>query len=956
MRAMRLLSVLLLACPAAAKLPLAPHGRQEHSVWRSLARREIESAIAASPLIPKATATLRRLARIVPQLEQMALPHRPAPLGLQPRWRSTQDPAFIPATVQDIEEHLESAERLDLGWGWHEREEHLPSALRSAIAFVAEQGCSIVGWRAEHLAELCEVARALLPLTDLLYEQYAPPHIENWSGRPKMHVAFIAACSRALDLPDLHLAHDLLCGMPVWGDLPRSGCWPATEEAPAPTAFSREDNLAWVDDQYKRLQDAPVTDHTWECWHATLEEVNPPDPSATPTMAGPFTREEMDDRFGAGLWRPMTRFPVCQKGSIRPCDDGSASGHNAVTRAHERLRCVGADWPARAARAFVVHLGDYIDWEMLLATDDQYKAYRLVPTCSPELTVVAMTNPATGEPTYFTLPGFNFGLLSAVHGFNRVPETTTAIAQRLGACVCCHYYDDFPTCEPSFAADSGQLFLQEVQRLAGFPMSIKKMVKPKRCGVFLGLTTDFARLRQEGIVEMYLDQERAEAYNTEIMRVRMFEALYRCTAEKLCGKLEWALCTRLGRAMLAPIRHRANDRRGLSTITTAIDLSLRYFFDLLPRLPRRKIRLRGRLFPCIKVWTDAMWEPESEAPARIGIVVYVPARMTRRGLEPAHYRHASLVVPENIMAKFVRRKQYIGQLELLAAVAAYTTFPELLRGRRVIHWIDNTSALAALIKGYSSTPDSAGIVHAFHSFNSALQSDIWFEYVASKANIADLPSRGDFTLLRRLGSREYPCILPSLDEWSWTAKEWMMKAMPASGPKRHRTQHGDQRPRRRKNSHQGHHTPPVPPQVPRRSSQPAELPRSEEWDHLVKDVRFGDYDVYVGRASGGAPRCEETEPRYGIAGRWGNEFPMLGATPEERARVCRAHRETLLADPARIARVRSHLCGKRLACWCRGHRCHAQDLAEVANCTPAHLEAITGSSHGWHTTGRAGGE
>ena len=101
-------------------------------------------------------------------------------------------------------------------------------------------------------------------------------------------------------------------------------------------------------------------------------------------------------------------------------------------------------------------------------------------------------------------------------------------------------------------------------------------------------------------------------------------------------------------------------------------------------------------------------------------------------------------------------------MRLLAAVAAYTTFPELLRHRRVIHWIDNTSALAALIKGYSRAPDSAKVVHAFHALNVGLESDVWFEYVASAANISDLPTRDEFAMLRRLGSTARALVLPRL--------------------------------------------------------------------------------------------------------------------------------------------------------------------------------------------------
>ena len=35
----------------------------------------------------------------------------------------------------------------------------------------------------------------------------------------------------------------------------------------------------------------------------------------------------------------------------------------------------------------------------------------------------------------------------------------------------------------------------------------------------------------------------------------------------------------------------------------------------------------------------------------------------------------------------------------------------------------------------------------FHCMNATIRADIWWEYVASKANIADLPSRNQFDVL-----------------------------------------------------------------------------------------------------------------------------------------------------------------------------------------------------------------
>ena len=52
------------------------------------------------------------------------------------------------------------------------------------------------------------------------------------------------------------------------------------------------------------------------------------------------------------------------------------------------------------------------------------------------------------------------------------------------------------------------------------------------------------------------------------------------------------------------------------------------------------------------------------------------------------------------------RGQYIGQLELLAAVSVYYSLADDLRGSEVIHFIDNSGAMASLVKDYSRDVDA----------------------------------------------------------------------------------------------------------------------------------------------------------------------------------------------------------------------------------------------------------
>ena len=105
-----------------------------------------------------------------------------------------------------------------------------------------------------------------------------------------------------------------------------------------------------------------------------------------------------------------------------------------------------------------------------------------------------------------------------------------------------------------------------------------------------------------------------------------------------------------------------------------------------------------------------------------------------RTVDMYEWRHGGESIPQDLREAFVARKQQIGQVEIIGAIIAYLSVPAELVGRRIIHFIDNTSAIAAMAKGYSNMPDSARLVHTFHAWQAGAGSDVWFEYVPSKAN------------------------------------------------------------------------------------------------------------------------------------------------------------------------------------------------------------------------------
>ena len=175
---------------------------------------------------------------------------------------------------------------------------------------------------------------------------------------------------------------------------------------------------------------------------------------------------------------------------------------------------------------------------------------------------------------------------------------------------------------------------------------------------------------------------------------------------------------------------------------------------------------------------DAMWEVKEtgkrrqvakirlgQFKAQLGFVAYDP--------EKDKYYHASLVVGMEIISKFVPGKAtYIGQLEALAAAAVYASLRDsdvvdrdILRDRYVLHWVDNTSAVAGLIKGYSSKSDTGRVLNALQFMLASLSCVPWFAYVPSEQNVADAPSRGEFGDLRKRGSIEVTMRLPEFSSW-----------------------------------------------------------------------------------------------------------------------------------------------------------------------------------------------
>ena len=116
-----------------------------------------------------------------------------------------------------------------------------------------------------------------------------------------------------------------------------------------------------------------------------------------------------------------------------------------------------------------------------------------------------------------------------------------------------------------------------------------------------------------------------------------------------------------------------------------------------------------------------------------------------------------------------QRDTYIGQLESAVVssplLSVLDRFPDILSDRPVMHYIDNQGSLYSVINGRSSDDDTNRLVFVSRLFYARARCDVWYDYVPSASNIADLPTRLDaaaFTRLEKVARRVPFRLIP---EW-----------------------------------------------------------------------------------------------------------------------------------------------------------------------------------------------
>ena len=660
----------------------------------------------------------------------------------------------------------------------------LSPSVESVVDSIVKLGHGLPSHRRQVFHEFRLVSTLLLPLSKEMKDSVGmPEYIRAIAG--DLHVALIAACVHALSWRDTNLPLDLMLGMYVL-DCPDSGCH-RLKDQPASASFTPDKNMHYVRKAIRhagrlgrRCSSEPsARAQALAVWAKTLEE----------EAAGHVVRSSehaLNGKYGAGAWRCMFRFGVFQDGKWRCCDNAAASEHNDASHLRETINCVDCNFPAAVAIALARR--GLVDSK--LCTDDIAAAYRKVGNAEPMYTVFVVWNPIEGRHVFFETPGFNFGLKSAVVGFNRFPEFCVEVARRLFAVACAHFFDDYTCVDPKCGLGTAKEALWLIHDLFGFPLSTEKSQKLLYENAFLGVICDLADLRRvRPVVRMRVKPKRVDKLRALISGALSSRRLTSADASRLRGKLYFLTTTsfgRVGRAPLQALVTRQYFEAGIQGIATgsALEGALVFFLKLLDVLRPRVVQAFPDPRRPLLVWTDAMFEPARDGAAFVetwvtpegggdlvpfcvgsacvAFVVYDP--------ESKRWVHGSAEVGLDTIRHFVPgKKTYIGQLEALAACAVYFSVdPDWTTDRDVIHWIDNQSTLSGFVKGYSGKEDTGLILNTFSLRAAELGLRAWFEFAPSAQNIADVPSRRRERpdILDSFESMEIPFVIPDFKYWS----------------------------------------------------------------------------------------------------------------------------------------------------------------------------------------------
>ena len=425
-------------------------------------------------------------------------------------------------------------------------------------------------------------------------------------------------------------------------------------------------------------------------WEKTQKEVR------AGTMGPAMTFEEAQTLY-PGRFQVTPSFGLEQgkdangAPKFRRINDHSASGVNIAAHRLQKVPMAMIDYVGVLVRALAQQTN-----QISLATEDMKGAYRqiLFAPADVRFAPTAVYNPTRGEVALHEMYGQPFGAGRAVPNFCRVAERLARLLQKLYYILVDHFFDDFFVVEPENTIQSAMACLKESFNLFGFQLDPEKSQPPSELCSILGVVFCAQTLRQQRVIAVCAKEARMAFLEEAIQKNFQTRRLSPHQAASMVGKFQFLCSTlfgKVGRCCTGALRRRQNASYPTEVITQELEQALELMSKFIFGSPSRELRIH-HVNPVL-LYTDASDVPGRTPQRAVGAYIFDPL--------DEFQAYTAWAVPISVVARWLQRKSFMGQLELLAAPLAFQTWATRLQSRSIIHFCDNDSASASLIKGFS---------------------------------------------------------------------------------------------------------------------------------------------------------------------------------------------------------------------------------------------------------------
>ena len=548
---------------------------------------------------------------------------------------------------------------------------------------------------------------------------------------------------------DKELVNHFCQGFKIAGDIPKSGLWPGLSEA------KKTKGKISLDEVIQNVHSCNVkaemrhgpSDESPQLWKATLKDLD------QEWAEGPFeSMESVNKHLGVQSIHEMPRFAITTprptfvdqgdgtktlvfENKTRAIDDGSASMVNDATIVSERMVCSSPDTVAAQVRYAKEKFPGH---ELAGGAEDQSMAYRTIPVHPEDLrfTVPSVWNEEKQKQVWVVLLGHPFGLIAAVHNFCRFSAFIRHVMHALGWVPADYFFDDHWVIEPTEIIQSGLGMLQLLFQCLGFETATEKSQDDAEL-VILGVRFDLKCSPPEvGIPDL-----KKAKWSRRIQEILEQGRLTPAEAGKLRGAFQWAVSYMFhqeGRSELHEITKRqyliGPGHEGFA-LGKRLRKALERLLEIMGAAVPRPLVMREPKGNHFLLYTDGMQE-EGQG-FGIGGMIIPPQS------EPGCSEWFCGEVPTQAILKWkAQRKTQIVNIEAYALLSALEIWGKRLPVyARIIVFIDNRAVWAMCCKNAAREEDTNHIIRKINNVIVQKKMFVWFEWVESKANISDGPSR-----------------------------------------------------------------------------------------------------------------------------------------------------------------------------------------------------------------------